>query len=86
MMQLNRRVFALKITALAFGSGLTCIPKSGLYFGIHNHFGTGKGKTGGVVKMLAQENFGGLVAIEYEEGEDPQEDVEKCVKFVLSKE
>jgi len=49
-------------------------------------FGTGKGKTGEVVKMLAQENFDGLVAIEYEEGEDPQEDVEKCVKFVLSKE
>ena len=34
--------------------------------------------------MLAQEGFDGLVAIEYEEGEDPQEDVEKCVKFVRS--
>jgi sugar phosphate isomerase/epimerase len=47
-------------------------------------FGTGKGKTGEMVKMLAQEGFEGLVAIEYEEGEDPQEDVEKCVKFVRS--
>ena len=48
-------------------------------------FGTGKGKPGEFVKMLSREKFGGLVAIEYEEGEDPQEDVEKCVKFVRSK-
>ena len=45
-------------------------------------FGTGKGKPAEMVKMLVQERFDGLVAIEYEEGEDPQEDVEKCVKFV----
>ncbi len=49
-------------------------------------FGTGKGETGKMVKMLVQEKFGGLVAIEYEEGDDPQEEVEKCVKFVLSME
>jgi sugar phosphate isomerase/epimerase len=49
-------------------------------------FGAGKGKTREMVKMLAREGFEGLVAIEYEEGEDPQEDVEKCVKFVRSAE
>jgi sugar phosphate isomerase/epimerase len=47
-------------------------------------FGTGKGKPGEMVKMLGKEGFDGLVAIEYEEGEDPQEDVQKCVKFVRS--
>ena len=49
-------------------------------------FGTGKGKPAEMVKMLVQERFDGLVAIEYEEGEDPQEDVEKCVKFVRAAE
>lgn len=48
-------------------------------------FGTGKGKPGEFVMMLSREKFKGLVAIEYEEGDDPQVDVEKCVKFVRSR-
>lgn len=43
--------------------------------------GTGVAKSAAVIEELNRQRFAGLVAIEYEEGTDPQTDVAKCVEF-----
>lgn len=43
--------------------------------------GTGIAKSAEVIKTLKRDGFAGLVAIEYEEGRDPQADVARCVEF-----
>lgn len=43
--------------------------------------GTGIAKSAAVIDALKRQGFKGLVAIEYEEGKDPQADVARCVEF-----
>jgi len=44
--------------------------------------GKGKGDLAKFLQTIAREGFGGLAAIEYEEGSDPRQEVAECVKFV----
>jgi len=44
--------------------------------------GKGKGNLAHFVRTLVQDSFPGLVAIEYEEGTDPKEEVSECAKYV----
>ena len=43
--------------------------------------GTGVARSAALIEELKRQRFAGLVAIEYEEGVDPQPDVARCVEF-----
>jgi len=46
--------------------------------------GKGKGNIGQFIRKVAEDSFRGLFAIEYEEGDDPKEEVSQCVQYIRS--
>jgi sugar phosphate isomerase/epimerase len=44
--------------------------------------GKGKGNIARFIRSVAHDSFPGLVAIEYEEGDDPKEEVSECAEYV----
>ena len=44
--------------------------------------GKGKGNIARFIQAIAHDSFPGLVAIEYEEGDDPKEEVSECAQYV----
>lgn len=44
--------------------------------------GKGKGNIGEFLHTVALDSFQGLVAIEYEEGTDPKEEVSECIRYI----
>jgi sugar phosphate isomerase/epimerase len=44
--------------------------------------GKGKGNIARFIRSVAHDSFPGLVAIEYEEGDDPKEEVSECAQYV----